>query len=390
MDLKSAASSAIDKEREELRTLSDVIWRHPELGFQEHKACEVLTAFLKKRGFSVTHNFCDLETAFKAELGTKGSGVNVCVICEYDALPEIGHACGHNLIAEAGIATGLGLQAAIENGLVGHVTVMGTPAEEDGSGKVILIERGAFKDIDVAMMVHPAPHTAVYNQYLAKQSMKVTFIGKAAHAAAFPWEGVNALDAAITAYNSISVLRQQFKPTWRVHGIISEGGVKPNIIPDKVIMEYYVRAPSKEEYLVLKEKVISCFKAAAEATGCQVEITSYDEMYNLLSNPVIGDLYENNLRSLGVTDIKPSSPAGSTDMGNVSHVVPSIHPKYSIGSGQVNHSPEFTEAANFIDSHLKTLVAAKAMSYTCIDIMTKSDLMASIRTAFDKQINCSN
>ena len=265
----TTAISCIDDHKEELRSLSDEIWRNPELNFQEYKAHKLLTDFLESKGFQVERGYCSLPTAFKSELGNKDNSVSVCVICEYDALPEIGHACGHNLIAEAGIAAGLGLQAALNAGLIGHVTVMGTPAEEGGGGKVKLIERGAFNAIDIAMMVHPSPLTAIFNEYLAISQIQVTYIGKAAHAAAFPWEGINALDAVVQAYNGISLARQQFKPSWRVHAIITNGGTKPNIIPEKASAEYCIRAPNKQELEILRSKVISCFQAAADTTGCQ-------------------------------------------------------------------------------------------------------------------------
>jgi amidohydrolase len=392
MDYKKLASSAIDEHKKELRELSEYIWQNPELNFKEHKAAAALTSFLVKRGFEVTTPYCDLDTAFKAEISngdwTDGTphGPHVCVICEYDALPEIGHACGHNLIAEAGVATGLGLQAALNGGLVGRVTVMGTPAEEGGGGKVLMINRGAFEDVDVAIMVHPAPFTVLSCSVLAITSMRITYTGKASHAAAFPWEGLNALDAAVMAYNSISVARQQFKPTWRVHGVITNGGVKPNIIPEKTTLEYYIRAPTKQELAVLKDKMTLCFKAAAVATGCIVEMEKMEEDYdNLITNSIMAETYRVNLESLDVDVSKYSPTSGSTDMGNVTHVVPGIHPMYAVGSGEANHTREFTDVVNTPESHEKTLTMAKAMAYTLIDIMTNPNLLKSIETEFNEQ-----
>jgi amidohydrolase len=385
MDYKQIASDVIDRNKEQLMELSDTIWQNPELCFKEYKSVAVLTDFLREKGFNVTSPYCDMETAFRADISGSKEGPRVCVICEYDALPEIGHACGHNLIAEAGVATGLGLKAALERGLVGRVTVLGTPAEEGGGGKVFLINRGAFNDIDVAIMAHPSPFTSITNMYLAITRLVVTYRGKASHAAAFPWEGINALDAAVMAYSSVSVARQQFKPTWRVHGIITNGGVKPNIIPEMASLEYYMRAPTKQELAVVKEKVTVCFQAAAVATGCTVEITKDDEDYdNVLTNSILADTFEANLKLLKVPDIMKSAPAGSTDMGNVTHVVPGMHPKYAIGSGEVNHSKGFTVVANTLDSHMKTLTIAKGMAYTLIDVMTSPDLMHSIKAEFEK------
>ena len=378
MNFKSVAADAIDKEKDELRLVSNEIWQHPEICFQEHHAVAILTDFLRKRGFTVTPQYCGLETAFKAEVSNKkeGEDIHVCVICEYDALPEIGHACGHNLIAEAGIAAGLGLQAALQQGLIGHVIVMGTPAEEDGSGKAILIDHGAFKDIDIAMMVHPGPKNILVPTYDAMMELYITYTGKAAHAAAFPWEGVNALDAAVIAYTSLSTLRQQLKPTWQLHGVIVDGGVKPNIIPERSKLFYFLRAPTTTELKILKEKAYMCFKAASTATGCSVVIEDKCASDNLMTNCVLLEHYKTNIENfVARSSMNLFVKMGSTDMGNVSHVVPSIHPEYVIGSGENYHTREFTSVTNLLASHEKTLEAAKALAFTCIDVMSSQELL---------------
>ena len=313
----------------------------------------------------------------------------MCVLCEYDALPEIGHACGHNLIAEAGLAAGLGVKAYLETQKPGSgtITVMGTPAEEGGGGKVYLLEKDGFKDIDVAIMVHPAPEEAPLSTSNARSTVAVEYTGKAAHAAAFPWEGVNALDAAIQAYAAISTLRQQFKPDWRVHGIITNGGTKPNIIPEKSSLLYYIRAPTYSEMLTLKEKVFNCFHAAAKATGCAVKIETVEKDYlNLISNPIIGKLYATNLESIGVKyDEYEKQMQWSTDMGNVSHAVPSLHPIFAVGSGEINHTREFTDVCGTADAHDKTLNAAKAMATALIDVLVGGeDMMRDIVAAHKK------
>ena len=384
--LKALASTIVDSCQQELYELSDEIWKNPELCFKEYKAHELLTSFLDRKGFAVERSFTGIETAFRA---TFGSGrPNVCVICEYDALPEIGHACGHNLIAEAGVAAGLGLKAALESSdaLKGRVTIMGTPAEEGGAGKVYLIQNGAFEDVDIAMMVHPCPTFYLIASYLALAKLSVVYTGKASHAGAFPWEGVNALDAAVLAYNSISVLRQQMKPTWRVHGIIKNGGVAANIIPETTEMECMVRTPDREELKILLGKVKACFEAAATATGCQVEIMEVGKVYeNLLSNQVLAQAYGKNWKSLGVEFQQTAHVSASTDMGNVSYTVPSIHPKFGIGSGkEVNHTRGFTRVANIPEAHSTTLTAAKAMAYTCIDVLTTEGLLEEIKAQFRK------
>ena len=381
MNLKQVCCSIVDSHNEELLALSDCIWKEPELCFKEFKAHQLLTDYLEKKGFAVERSYTGLETAFRA---TFGSGrPNICVICEYDALPDIGHACGHNLIAEAGVAAGLGLKAALEasqGGIKGRVTVLGTPAEEGGGGKVILIENGAFSDVDAAMMVHPYPQNVLVPEYLATVRRVVTYTGRAAHAAAFPWEGVNALDAAVMAYNSISVLRQQMKPACKVHGVIKEGGVKPNIIPERAVMEYQLRAPSERELSELEAKITACFEAAATATGCQVKIEHAGKPYiDLITNGTMAKLFAENMAGQGI-EWEESPVMGSTDMGNVSHAVPSIHPCFAIGGGEaVNHTRDFTALANRADAHTKAVSFAKGMVCTGIDLLVNHGLVEKLK-----------
>lgn len=388
--LKAAASAAIDFNTKELRKLSEEIWQTPELNFKEYTAHQLLTDFLEMKGFHVQRSYTGLETAFKAFFGS--GRPNVCVICEYDALPVIGHACGHNLIAEAGIAAGLGVKAALEEcasctntdvASQGMVTVMGTPAEEGGGGKVKLINNGAFEGVDLAMMVHPSPYSCITPGFLAVAFLKVVYQGKAAHAAAFPWEGVNALDAAILAYSSISTLRQQMKPTWRVHSVITEGGVKPNIIPDRSTMELMVRAPERNELNTLLERVTNCLRSAATATGVDITLTELAPRYdNLVSNPTLTRIFKENWSSFGV-DVPLFVPgSGSTDMGNVSHTVPSIHPKFQVGSGEGIHTREFAEVANTAQAHEKALVVGKVMAHSCIDVLTTDGLLEDAQLEF--------
>ena len=388
---KAVVSSTIDSSKEELGQLSSKVWECPEIGFKEYKAHELLTNFLEKEGFTVERSYTGIETAFRATFGT--GRPNVCVICEYDALPGIGHACGHNLIAEGGIAAGLGLKAALESvaTLKGRVTVMGTPAEETDGGKVNLISNGAFKDVDVAMMVHPCPRSIIAPVLLAFETIDITFAGKEAHAAAYPWEGVNALDAVVTSYNAISVLRQQMKPAWRVHGVILHGGIDPAIIPNIAKLKYYIRAPTKLELDVIKDKVIRCFEAAATATGCEVCITPVMPQFSeVVSNDSLAKSYAANAKNLGVEfQMKDEFPI-STDMGNVSYTVPSIHPMYSIGSGEVNHTREFTAVSNTPEAHNATLTAAKAMAHTCIDVLTTDGLLEEIKKNFENESESSN
>ena len=388
-ELKLVARKAIESSRQELFELSDAIWKKPELLYEEFAAHDLLTAFLEKKGFSVERSYTGIKTAFRA---TYGSGrPNVCVISEYDALPEIGHACGHNLIAEAGVAAGLGLKAALSAagaaGLKkGRVTVLGTPAEEGGGGKIRLIDNGAFQDVDVAMMIHPSTFMCLYPGYLSVEELDVTYTGKASHAAAFPWEGINALDAVVCAYNSISVLRQQMRPSWRVHGVVVEGGVKANIIPERAVFNCMVRAPNRAELKQLREKVMACFQSAAQATGCEVQVKQVSAAYeNLLTNKRLAKCYGDNLAQLGVDVNWSESPTGhgATDMGNVSHVVPSIHPKYPIGSGkEFPHSKPFAGVANVQESHSTTLVFASGMACAGVDMLVDAKILEEMHAEF--------
>eukprot|EP00118_Oscarella_pearsei_P016205 m.152983 g.152983 ORF g.152983 m.152983 type:complete len:399 (+) comp38610_c0_seq2:31-1227(+) len=386
--LHSVACRAIDEWAAKLQEASHAIWMHPELKFEERFAHDTLTKFLEEAGFEVDRHFA-LETAFQGRTGK--AGTKLAVLCEYDALPGIGHACGHNLIAEAGLAAAIGVKAVLQSAekpIDGQLVVLGTPAEEGGGGKITMLEKGCFDGVSAALMVHPCPSDLPDANVLAVNRFTVTFRGKASHAAAFPWEGINALDAAVAAYTNVSMLRQQMKPTWRVHCIISNGGAKPNIIPEVAAMEFYVRAPTEEELKVLQGKVTAVVHAAADATGCTAEVNCETLCYsNMASNSRLLELYVKNATDLGVVFQKPEHlPCLSTDMGNVSYVVPSIHPMYSIGSDALNHTRDFTKFSDTDYAHKQTLIFAKAMAMTAIDIFTCPGLMDEIKSAFEKQL----
>ena len=251
-----------------------------------------------------------------------------------------------------------------------------------------MIKSGCFSDVDFAMMVHPCPVDLPVGAFNAIDEIKVTYTGKASHAAAFPWEGVNALDAAVSAYNGISMLRQQMKPSWRVHGIFTNGGAKPNIIPEKAELEYYVRAPTARELAALKEKTMAVFRGAGQAAGCKVDIESGTCYSNLISNTDLIQLYTENAKKLGIQfpDNLDSAVGGSTDMGNVSYVVPSIHPNYSIGSKAINHTRDFTAASNTNHAHERTLIAAKALAATAIDVLVNPLSLHKIKETFKQQV----
>lgn len=383
--LKTAAQRVVDEVAGELRELSLAIHAHPELNFQEVYAHTVLTDYLERKGFAVRRGAYALPTAFEA---VAGSGQpRIAVLCEYDALPEIGHACGHNLIATAGVAVSVALKQALDAGS-GTVVVLGTPAEEGGAGKAYLIERGAFTDLDAAMMLHPFPFDSVWPHVTALHALEVEFFGKSAHAAALPHEGINALDALVLAYNALSVLRQQIRSNERIHGIITKGGTKPNIIPDHTAGEFYVRAKDDHDLQQLKDRVIACFEGAARATGCRLEYRWIGKPYShLTTNGPLAETFAENARLLGkhLPD-RDHDPAAaypfSTDMGNVSHVVPAIHPLFAIPTRGGNHTPEFAEAAATPDAHAAMLTAAKALAMTALDLFYRPDLLARVKQEF--------
>ena len=380
--LKPVVLSTIASKYPEVQRIGQFIWSNPELGYDEHKASKALTDILTEEGFDVKRLKEQLETAFVATFGT--GRPTIAFICEYDALPDIGHACGHNLIAAAGLTAGIGLKAAIEAGdIPGSVAVVGTPAEEGGGGKAVMINENCFPDVDVAMMVHPAAYSDAFpDQYLAICTLEVTYHGRACHASDYPWEGVNALDAAMLAYSSVSNLRQQMKPSYRVHGIVTKGGTKPNIIPRVAQLCYYIRAPTREELSELRPKVEACFHAAAQATGCTVDVKETAPQYdNLCTNHTVAKLFVSSVKSLGVN--YPDSPTGalcgSTDMGNVSHIVPSIHPKYCIGAAN-NHTSEFTAISNTPEAYHITQNMGTAMALTGLEILLNPEVLTTIKS----------
>ena len=372
---KECAQRAIHQQVSELRTLSDAIHSHPELAYEESFAHDTLTSFLEERGFEVTRGAHGLETAFRAVRGS-GSPV-IAFLCEYDALPGIGHACGHNLVATAGVAAALGAAAALdESGAAGTVVVIGCPAEERYGGKVDLLEQGAFAGIDVAMMAHTSRADIAQPATSARHGLIVTYHGRTAHAAGAPWGGINALDALVTAYQSIGLLRQQLPPDVRVHMIFNEGGVAPNVIPDRSQGVCFMRAPDASRLQDLRERVIACVEGAAQATGCEVDIAWDGNPYlNMMSSPAVAAAYVSNMSALGVAvEAAPVPRAGSTDMGNVSHAVPAIQPIFVVPGDVGNHTLAFTALAATDAAFDVTIRAGTGLAWTAIDLFTDADL----------------
>ncbi|GBM33827.1 Peptidase M20 domain-containing protein 2 [Araneus ventricosus] len=320
-------------------------------------------------------------------------GPTVAILLEYDALPEIGHACGHNLIAEAGLAAAIAVKAAMEEDaeLKGKLVVMGTPAEEGGGGKIQLLELGAFEGIDAAMMVHPARVTNIFPRTLCNIRYSVQFKGKEAHAGACPWEGRNALDAAVSCYLNIAQLRQHIKPSWKIQAIITKGGTIPNIIPSAADMEVHMRTPTRSELKTLRTRVEACFTSAATATGCDVQFR-YDEANayeNLITNKVLANIFKEYAERLGLNDGPDKVKRilfGSTDMGNISHVVPAIHPFYTIPSEGVNHTKRFTEASGAPEAQTPTLLIGKTLAMTALQIFKSPQVLEEVKKNFEIDI----
>ncbi len=373
MELKQSATASFDAVEAELVDISHWMYHNPEIAFEEFNTSQRLVDFLRNQGFEVEYPSFGLDTAFAARAGTEGPEVVICA--EYDALPEVGHACGHNIIATAALGAGVALKDAAE-ALGFRVRVQGTPAEEAYGGKVDLINNGAFEGAALSMMVHPSPADVVDPAFLGVAHIDVEFHGKESHAAFAPQLSINALDAAVQAYVSISTLRQALYPTDKIHGVIEYGGGAPNVIPAYTKMSWYVRAGTKTRLDELYAKVEACFAGAAAATGCTYEVTPRGHTYtDLISDPLLVELYAANSMKLGRpmgrgADRDPGA-TGSTDMGNVSHEVPSIHPMVGIDcSPWVNHQKEFAAATILPPGDAAVRDGALAMAHTVIDIAT--------------------
>jgi amidohydrolase len=371
VNAKGAARDRLERERRRLVDLSHRIHANPELGFEEEKASAWLCDALADGGFAIERGVSELPTAFRARAGSGPLHLAICA--EYDCLPGIGHACGHNIIAASALGAGLALRTVADDvGLT--VTVMGTPAEESGGGKILLLERGAFAGIHASMMVHPAPIDLVEPSILAWSQFDVHYHGKAAHASAFPELGVNALDALTVAQTAIGLLRQHIRQTDRIHGIVTHGGDAANVVPAHASGRFMVRAKTLGELGDIREKVKRCFEAGAIATGARLEIQPARADYaEMLHDADLAAIFRRNAEAAGrmFPDFGEAGRrvAGSTDMGNVSLAMPAIHPMIGIQSlPAVNHQPEFA-------AHCATPVAdqalfdgALAMAWTAIDL----------------------
>ena len=373
--IKRRLCDEVDARASTLVEVSRALHAHPELGFAETFAHDLLTGAIAAEGLEVQRSAYGLATAFACDAGVEGP--TVAVLCEYDALPGLGHACGHNVIAAAGLGAGLAA-AAIAGEVGGRVRILGTPAEEGGGGKVYMLDAGAFTGCDAAMMVHPAEADLTEIHAIAVQQVVATYSGVAAHAAAAPHEGRNALDAAVLGYVNIAALRQHIRDDERLHGVFTNGGDKPNIVPSRASTHWYVRAGDMTRLDSLRPRVETCLRAGADATGCTVELEWLDPAFaNLVSNDPLVELYVANARRLGRDPQVPTAATaviGSTDMGNVSHAVASIHPMIAVSPpGVFIHTPEFAIHAGGPGGDQAVIDGAKAMAMTVADLWCNAD-----------------
>ena len=383
--LKREANSAIDAMRDRLLKVSHDIHAHPELAFEEAYAADRLTKELDHEHLPVTRSAFGVDTAYASEFGDKGA--TVAILSEYDALPGIGHDCGHNIIAAAGLGAALALSK-LKGKLPGKIRYLGTPAEERYGGKEYMARKGAFDGADAAMMVHPCGVDLVTMPCIAVSEADCIYHGVAAHASAMPYRGVNALDALITAYQSIAQLRQHIRQSERIHGIITEGGLAPNIVPERAAGRFYVRAANAKDLAALKVRVAACFEAGAKSSGARLELEwSQVDYLDLKTNWSIARAYRTNAEGIGrkFTDLETLPPGftGSTDMGNVSHRVPSIHPMIAASPPNiVIHNAEFAHWAGSPMGDQATIDGAKCLAMTAIDVLCDSGLREAAKAEF--------
>ena len=353
--------------------INDYIYANPELGNEEFKSSSKLIAFLEEHNFTVEKGLLGIETSFRAIYDSKKPGATIGYLCEYDALPEIGHGCGHNMIGVMSSAAGIALSKVIDE-IGGKIIVYGTPAEETNGAKVVFAEEGIFDELDVAMLVHPSDVNMKSGTTQALYPLEFRYKGKTAHAASCPQNGVNALNSVIQLFNGIDALRQHVTPDVRMHGIIVKGGVAANIVPDEAVAQFYFRAATKETLDDILEKVKRIAEGAALMTGATLEMERYEfPNDNLVTNENLSEAFNENLRALGITEIKPPKSSGSSDIGNVSHVTATIHPYIGVTDcPMVGHSVEMANSTITDKAHDRLLIAALAMAYTGYDIISKN------------------
>ena len=387
-DLKQRAVDHINASADQLWQISRFIYENPELAFHEFKAYELLTSSLEKLGCTLDYQIAGLDTAFRARLGNASAPV-IAILAEYDALPALGHACGHNLIASSAIGAAIGLASVIDQ-LPGQVQIIGTPAEEGGGGKIILAKAGIFTGLSAAMMFHPASKNMTLRGSLASSRLTLEFFGKASHAAAAPEEGINALDALLLAFNNINALRSRLTARDRIAGIITHGGEVSNIIPHYTAAQFSVRGLTSHRRNELVKEVIACAQAGAQAIGCQLKYEVSNGYADIIPNHILGNLFADNLAILGRTVVPPDpfERMGSTDMGDVSHLVPAIHAYLAIAPENIaGHTEEFRACSISAEGKAGMLDAAKALAMTAIDLFANPSLLVQARQELDATLS---
>ncbi|KAF9523772.1 hypothetical protein CPB83DRAFT_886687 [Crepidotus variabilis] len=388
-DVLETIEKKIQELDKELHVLSLDIHAHPELGYQEFHAHDTYTAFMEKHEWDVTRKF-HLDTAWQAVFTHGSGGRTIGVNSEMDALKGVGHACGHNLIGIAGVAIAMGLRAAMEkHDIPGKIELLGTPAEEGGNGKGRLLDAGAYKGMDICVMCHPAPGpvgSVSLSGSLAVEALVAEYKGKNAHAALSPWEGKNALDAAVLAYNNIAALRQQLKPTHRIHGIFEGTNWVVNIIPENAKFLCLIRAPTIKEVKEDVERVRACLEAAGLATGCEAKVESLTNMFEIRQNTALGGEVANIvLNKYGAIDYEYGISSASTDFGVVSYALPSLHPGFAIPTviDGGNHTPQFAQASTTQEAHYATLDVSKALAGTAARVLLDDTFFDHVKKSFE-------
>jgi amidohydrolase len=374
---KRRLAAAVEAHRETILGLSHAIHADPEPAFEEHRAAARCAELLGQAGFVVEHPAGRLATAIRARMagGRGGAGPRVGILAEYDALPGLGHGCGHNTMAASGVGAALAL-AALAPELPGEIVFLGTPAEERGSGKQFMLDDGLFEDLDAALLYHPCDRDHVASRALASEDVEVTFTGLQAHAASDPWQGRNALDALVLLFASIGLWRQQLRPETRVHGIVLEGGTAANIIPDRAVGRFMLRSPDQAYFAELRERFVEMVQAAALATGCAGNAVFSGGSSTLRVNETLAARFRANMAAYGIADQGPDPFPGSTDMGNVSQILPTIHPDLAICEpGVPGHSVRFRDAAITPRADATTLLAATLVAQTALELFADPALV---------------
>lgn len=382
--MKAKLQLELDKLEQDLIHISDYLYENPELGDEEYKSMALLTDLLENHHFQVEKGVVNRPTAFKAQFQSEKQGPTIAFLAEYDALPVVGHGCGHNLIGTMSVGAGIILSKLIhETG--GKVIVLGTPAEETNGAKVAMSEQGIFENVDVALIVHPGDQSYKSGESLAMDAIQFQYNGKSAHAAASPEKGINALDSVIQLFNGINALREHLPEGVKIHGVISEGGKAANVVPDLAIAQFYIRSETRSLLDEVVKKVNNIAEGAAQMTGTKLTISNYELSYdNMITNQTLSDIFTKNLQDISSQKIQDERIAsGSIDMGNVSHVVPAIHPYIGLNKvGLIAHTKEFANQTITKDGHQTLVDGALALARTGYDVLTDKDLLEAIKKEF--------